>query len=222
MLARHSLVWLHPEGWQEAESAAADECIAAVRQWRQADWPLIARRPDADAGGEECCLGLALPPDRESAARRRIGLRVARSAVRRVENPLPVAQVINSAPGAWQSSLSRLADQAASAGLSLRVYGSLALQALTGQAYLTPASDIDLLFAPENLRQLDEGMRLLGAASERLPLDGELVFPDGQAVAWKEWANAAAASDAMRVLAKDNRGVRLAKMAELRAQLEAA
>lgn len=221
MLARHSLVWLQPEGWQEAESSAAADCREAIMQWRQADWPLIARRPDADAGSDECCLGLALPPDPASGCKRRIGLRVARSRVRRIDAPLTVAQAIDGAPAKWQSSLARLEEQADSAGVTLRVFGSLALQALTGQPYLTPASDIDLLFTPESVRQLDAGMDLLGAAAARLPLDGEVVFPGGQAVAWKEWANAVRAGEGMRVLTKDMGGVRLARTAALRAALEA-
>jgi phosphoribosyl-dephospho-CoA transferase len=117
--------------------------------------------------------------------------------------------------------LACLDRQAAEAGATLRVFGSLALQTLTGLPYLTPSSDIDLLLTPASLRQLDDVMRLVCAAAEQLPLDGELVFPGGQAVAWKEWANAARAGDGMRVLAKDMRGVRLMTQAELRMLLEA-
>lgn len=220
MLARHSLIWLHPEGWREAEASAAADCTDAIRQWRQADRPLVVRRPDADAADDSCCLGLALPPDPESKSKRRIGLRVSRSQVRRIDAPLAIGQTIGYAPQSWQPALARLDGQCGGIGATLRVFGSLALQTLTGLPYLTPSSDIDLLFAPVSLRQLDEGMRLLAEAAEQLPLDGELVFPGGQAVAWKEWANAACAGDGMRVLAKDMHGVRLMKPAELRMQLE--
>ncbi|WP_194722292.1 malonate decarboxylase holo-[acyl-carrier-protein] synthase [Noviherbaspirillum malthae] len=229
MLARHSLVWLHPQGWQEAEAAAsaaaaastAADCSDAFRQWRQADWPLIARRPDADAGSDDCCLGLAMPPDPATGFKRRIGLRVQRSGVRRIAAPLPVASTVDRAPQLWRTPLSRLSEQAEEAGMALHVFGSLALQTLTGRSYLTPASDIDLLFIPASARQLEEGMAMLGAAAEQLPLDGEVVFPGGQAVAWKEWRNAAGAARGMRVLAKDMHGVRLASTAELLGSLEA-
>lgn len=223
MLARHSLVWLHPEGWQQAEAAAstAADCSDAFRQWRQADWPLIARRPDADAGGNDCCLGLALPPDPLTGVKRRIGLRVQRSGVRRVAAPLPIASTVGGAPQPWRAALSRLSERAEAAGMALHVFGSLALQTLTGRSYLTPSSDIDLLFIPASAKQLEEGMAMLGAAAGQLPLDGEVIFPGGQAVAWKEWRNAAGAAQRMRVLAKDMHGVRLASTAELLAGLEA-
>lgn len=220
MLARHSLVWLHPEGWQEAESSASADCRNAIRQWAQADRPLVARRPDVDIDGDTCCLGLALPPDPESGIKRRIGLRVTRNRVRRIDAPLAVAQVVEGAPQPWQPLLARLNEQASAVDASLRVFGSLALQTLTGLPYLTPSSDIDLLFTPANVLQLDQGMHLLAEASQQLPLDGELVFPGGQAVAWKEWANATCAGDGMRVLAKDMRSVRLMTQAELRMQLK--
>jgi phosphoribosyl-dephospho-CoA transferase len=47
-----------------------------------------------------------------------------------------------------------------------------------------------------------------------LPLDGEIVFPSGDAVAWKEWAGAE------RVLVKRASAVRLAPVAELLSTLE--
>ena len=39
---------------------------------------------------------------------------------------------------------------------------------------------------------LDAALALLGKHAQRLPLDGEIVFPGGRAVAWKEWAAARA------------------------------
>jgi phosphoribosyl-dephospho-CoA transferase len=53
-----------------------------------------------------------------------------------------------------------------------------------------------------------------------LPLDGEIVFPTGAAVSWKEWLGAGPAR--ARVLVKDAGAVRLAHMADLLATLEAA
>jgi phosphoribosyl-dephospho-CoA transferase len=94
------------------------------------------------------------------------------------------------------------------------------MQAITGQSYLTPASDIDLLFVPADAASLRAGLALLEQYAALLPLDGEIVFPSGEAVAWKEWISAGR-HDA-RVLVKDAGAVRLAPMAQLLATLEAA
>src|SRR6185369_13349406 len=118
----------------------------------------------------------------------------------------------------WQLPFAHL--RKASAGMDLRVFGSLALQALTGQAYLRESSDIDLLFRPRSTSELDAGTLLLASFLGELPLDGEIVFPSGQAVAWKEWFTARAHTE--RVLIKSQASVKLAPRAELRAELETA
>ena len=93
------------------------------------------------------------------------------------------------------------------------------MQALTGLLYVTPASDIDLLFHPTCRRQLDDGVALLARHAEELPLDGEIVFPGGQAVSWKEWRMAIA--NPAKVIVKELHGVRLVDTASLLSTLEA-
>ncbi|MBI3229840.1 MAG: phosphoribosyl-dephospho-CoA transferase, partial [Burkholderiales bacterium] len=75
-------------------------------------------------------------------------------------------------------------------GLELRVYGSWSWQALTCLPYVRASSDIDLLFTPKNSAQLQAGLALLQRHARLLPLDGEVIFPQQQAVAWREWLNA--------------------------------
>lgn len=98
--------------------------------------------------------------------------------------------------------------QRLSAGLDLRVFGSLAWQALTGLRCLGPGSDIDILLRPISRQQLQAGVALLSGPAHGLPLDGEIMFPTGDAVSWKEWATAGAAR--ARVLVKGPDAVRLA------------
>jgi phosphoribosyl-dephospho-CoA transferase len=121
--------------------------------------------------------------------------------------------VLAHATPAWRSALLRLQYQAQAQALDLRVYGSLALQALTGLDYLRPSSDIDLLLTPGNRFQLERGMRLLRDYAAVLPLDGEVLFPAG-AVAWKEWQQAAADPTA-RVLLKRRQDVVLQSVAQI-------
>ncbi|KQV61952.1 hypothetical protein ASE26_09580 [Duganella sp. Root198D2] len=187
-------------------------------RWADADWPLVVRRRDDAAQSEDACLGLAAPPDPASGAKLRLPLRVPSQHIARHSAPLPLDAVTDALPAHWRASFARLAESRA--GLDLRVFGSLALQALTGQAYLRDASDIDLLFRPRDSAELDEGTLLLASHHDELPLDGEIIFPSGQAVAWKEWFTTRARAE--RVLVKSQDGVKLGTRAELRAELEPA
>lgn len=185
MCARHDLVWLTAAGWRAVCADAQPGHAPALARWRDADWPLVARRRDADAAGDEQCLGLPLPPDPASGAKARLALRVPRGAVARCAPPLTLKAALAAARPEWREALGALQQEAL--GMTLRVYGSLAMQTLTGLPYVGAGSDVDLLFCPISTQQLHAGLELLGRQTEALPLDGEIIFPDGQAVAWKEW-----------------------------------
>jgi phosphoribosyl-dephospho-CoA transferase len=214
MFSRHDLAWLSPAGWNAARAAVPGHDEAFSR-WQREDWPAVVRRRDAGAGADTVCLGLALAPDPVDARKRRISLQALKSDVVRTSPALALPSVIDAAPAAWQRGLLALELQAR--GLRLRVYGSLALQTLTRAPYVTPNSDIDLLFDPATRSALDAGLALLAAHGAHLPLDGELVFPSGAAVAWKEWIGAR--RNKARVLVKDNDAVRLADTESLLATL---
>ncbi|WP_050478199.1 malonate decarboxylase holo-[acyl-carrier-protein] synthase [Herbaspirillum rhizosphaerae] len=210
---RHSLVWLSERGWQDAASTLPDQHRRHALQWQTQDWPALVRRQDADCPVDEICLGVALPPDAEG-HKLRLPLRVAKEHVRLVRDPLEIRDVISHVTPSWRDGLRQLDGEVAAQGLSVSVYGSLALQALTGQAYLRASSDIDLLFRPLSESQLTEGMHLLERHAQTLPLDGEVVFPDDAAVSWKEWAQARRHPD-NRVLLKRSRDVALVRVGEL-------
>ncbi|NHZ80238.1 malonate decarboxylase holo-[acyl-carrier-protein] synthase [Massilia sp. CCM 8695] len=210
MYSRHDQAWLSDAGWAGALAGAAPEHAAALEQWRSHDWPLIVTRRTPDAAPGTLCLGLALPPD--AGRKLRIAVLVNEHAVARVAAALPLHAAAAAAPARWAGPLAALL--AGAGPITLRAYGSLALQAMTGLSYLTESSDIDLLFTPASRQELDAGVQLLQAHAPHLPLDGEIVFPGGAAVAWKEWRDAAA--NDTRVLVKDANAVRLATTASLR------
>lgn len=220
MFARHSLIWLTDPGWQRVRDAASASDRQAIDTWRQADWPAIVRRADADADAHQVCFGIALPPRPADGLKVRIALRAPISDVKKKLPPISVETAIGAALGAWRPRLAALNAEALRDGLSLKVYGSVALQALTGQPYVTAASDIDLLFHPRTLEQLRAGADFLARHANCLPLDGEIVFPSGQAVAWKEWLNAMDAPNDPRVLVKESSAVRLLPTAALLAAFQ--
>jgi phosphoribosyl-dephospho-CoA transferase len=215
MFARHDLVWLSDHGWQAALNSAAPHCRYAIKLWQQAEWPAIVRRADTGTLDDEVCLGIALPPDPADGSKKRIPLRAPVSDITKTTSPLCIDAAIAAAPAAWRAGLAALQQQAQKRDLSLRIYGSLALQTLTKQRYITAASDIDLLLIPATSGQLFAGLDLLASHAAVLPLDGEIVFPSGQAVAWKEWRNATSASSDMRVLVKGKQSVSLQNTAAL-------
>ncbi|WP_244560531.1 malonate decarboxylase holo-[acyl-carrier-protein] synthase [Azospirillum oryzae] len=175
-------------GWERAGRIA---CALRWPQRRRRRWrtgagagrPLVIARGRPEDGAGELRLGLATPD------KRRIGLHVAAEAVADRLDPLPLAEAVESAPQAWRAMLAELVRRAQALGVRPAVYGSLAWQQRTGLAYVRPDSDIDLLFAPRDRRQLDGLLDLLAAMGEGSPrLDGEILLPDGAAVAWRELA----------------------------------
>lgn len=210
MTSRHDLVWLTPAGWAAA-LARTPEHGATLSRWCTQNWPAVVRRQDEGVGPDIICLGIPLPE------RQRVALLARRDHVARQTPPLALLDAIGAAPPPWLAGLVGL--QRALAWFDLRVYGSLAMASITGLPYLRAASDIDLLLRPATRRALQAALALLEQHAQLLPLDGEIMFPSGEAVAWKEWL--AARRDRTRVLVKSLGVVRLGDPAELEASLPA-
>ncbi len=181
---RHDWVWVG------RESRLSD--LAEVRSHCQAGLPFIVGRQPASTSRDSLHLGLALPD------KRRLGFTVEASGLRSHRPPLSLEEVLPHVPHSWLPPLERLAAQFKAAGVVARVYGSGAWQAMTGAAYLRDDSDLDLLLAPTTEEQLHMVQKILVSMEGSRPrLDGELVLPDGRAVAWRE-----VASDSATLLVK--------------------
>ncbi|MYM39321.1 malonate decarboxylase holo-[acyl-carrier-protein] synthase [Duganella qianjiadongensis] len=213
--ARHQLVWLDASGWQAALAGASPEHRDALLLWQQRQAPLVVRRHEPDARPSQICLGLPMPPDAISGHKLRIALKAERRHIAHIKPALPLHLTLGIVTP-WQDSLAEFAHAAQPFGL--QVYGSMAMQVLTGLPYLSDSSDIDLLFHPRSARQLEQYLTLLTAYAGCLPLDGEIIFPGDQAVAWKEWRQAQTSQ--AKVLVKTGAGVRLSDTASLLATLE--
>jgi phosphoribosyl-dephospho-CoA transferase len=227
MRQRHHLIWPSDPGWQRLQEQVADaRRRATMAHWQSNNWPVVARRADADAATDEICAGIALPPD-EQGNKPRIALRLRAGEVAVARAPILLQDVLAARlpglPPAWPRAMAELHAQASRAGIALSVFGSLAWQALTGQAYLRSGSDIDLLFQPASRRQLEQGVRLLAYHAMFLPLDGEIVFPGEAAVSWKEWRQVAVLGGDPdgRVLQKAPDAVRLERVGALMQSLPA-
>jgi phosphoribosyl-dephospho-CoA transferase len=164
--------------------------------------PLLQLKPRSIGNGisDSIVVGLALPP---AQGKRRIALSVAAYDIARYTPPLRLADAIAHAPAAWQSALTELDAAAHYMDIELRIFGSLAWQALSGMPYLTPQSDIDLLWHPQSHAQLQQGIALLARweLDHGLRADGEVLFGANNAVSWREWAAVKSGED-RRVLVK--------------------
>ena len=181
-LARHDLLTVAPAAWGALLAQRPDlDGIPHLADWAARGWPVIVRRrvPGDDAG--PIPAGLPLPP---SFGKRRIGLALRPDAVQ-ARPGLTLSEARAAAPAAWHPTLDALLAHGAVHGRVARVFGGLLWQALTGLPYLSPASDLDLLWAgPVDPAFLD------GLADIAMPapmrLDGEIDLADGFAVNWRE------------------------------------
>jgi phosphoribosyl-dephospho-CoA transferase len=182
-LERHRLVWLSDAGWltllPQAPDAPARQCLD---HWAREHLPLVVTRQPPD--DDQLAVGLAMPA---RWGRRKLALRVAREhllysggfpAAADIAALLPV-----SARPAWRA----LCAELAGLGVSPRVHGSHGWQKLTGLRYLRPSSDIDLHIAVDSEALADRVATLLQLDIGGPRIDGELLFPDGAAIAWREW-----------------------------------
>lgn len=187
-LQRHRLVRLSPAGWAGALGQAKDaQAREILRHWSGNNLPLVVvRQEPALAGDGLVALGLPAPLRWR---RRRLGVRVAPDAIGgqgefpQLDRILPLL-----ASEAQRQALRQLHAELLQAGALAHVYGSHGWQALTGLEYLRPGSDLDLWVAVRAASHADVVAELLAACPEEpLRIDGELVFSDGNAVAWREW-----------------------------------
>ena len=193
---------------------SADGLRAHVAAWLAADWPLVvARQPCGDVMPDNIAVGLALPPVQ---GKRRIALSMTPQDISRHSQPLLLAEALAHAPVEWQPALAKLDAAATDIDLELRVFGSLAWQALSGLPYLTPQSDIDLLWHPYSNAQLQQGIELLARweHDSGLRADGEVLFGGNSAVSWREWTRLKSGSD-QRVLVKRESSAELVATREL-------
>jgi phosphoribosyl-dephospho-CoA transferase len=214
MVGRHDLVWIRPESRAAVAAQADDETMRAhVASWLSADRPLVVARQPDNIDTDTIAVGLASPPVQ---GKRRIALCVAAHDIVRHSPPLLLADTIAHAPAEWQPELAELHDAAINIDIKLRVFGSLAWQALSGIPYLTPHSDIDLLWHPCSSMQLQQGIALLERweISSGLRADGEVLFGTNSAVSWREWATLKCDDD-QRVLVKSEHSAGLVSAREL-------
>ena len=213
LLRRHQLAHLSAAAWHEVLQGPWDEvALACLQHWAHRALPLVVTRQRSAHlhGDEPVSLGLASPA---CWGRRPVSLRVPCRGISWLSEFPLLRTTIGTCPREAQAPLRELDATLAAIGVRARAYGSMGWQQLTGEDYVHARSDLDLWLAVDSVAQADAAVAALQACATPTRLDGELMFPDGAAVAWREWA-AWRAGRCSQVLVKRLDGSALASDAE--------
>ncbi|MDM0111805.1 malonate decarboxylase holo-[acyl-carrier-protein] synthase [Variovorax sp. J22R133] len=183
-LRRHRLVRVTSEGWaavlDRPWDAQARECLT---HWATHRLPLVITRQPVGAN-DRIAVGLPAPGRWD---RRRLALQVPRTAVECFEEFPALDQVMALLPPSARSSARELQDALAARQSTARVFGSYGWQAISGLDHLRASSDLDVCVAVSDAKHADAVALSLSRFIAPPRLDGELMFADGTAVAWREW-----------------------------------
>ena len=228
---RHELVWLKLDAVKHAQYAGPTpmEPVAALsllHRWVLGNYPLIvARQTDVPEGLLR--IGLAEPAswgkrrlsflvNTTHIAQHQQGPQLAEVIAQLLATPIATPTATLSTPfsfgfaAAWRSGAAALLNMLNELNIPAQVYGSAAIEALTGLPCLTANSDIDVLFKPADwasVQALCSHLQQLQTAHPQFKVDGEVLSPSGLAVHWKEILRQPG-----KVLAKCNNAVHLIEL----------
>lgn len=155
-----------------------------VEGWRLTGRPLVVAASRAGDPPDSVRLGLATP------AKARIGIVLRADAILDFGPPPSLETARWAAPPEWQIPLETISEVASEHGAKVAVYGSLAWQVVSGESFVRPDSDIDLLIDC-GMETAQAGFFARLATLTGLPkLDGEWLVCPGIAVSWQEYARA--------------------------------
>ena len=173
------LVWANREALYPGEVAWAD-------MWpRFYGLPVITRRQVLP--GEAIPVGLSLPI-RQDGGRYRLASCVPASEVESAVSPTQAAELCAGRTLPVSGLVAELLCDAPSLGVSVGIFGSAALEAVTGLPYRHAGSDLDVLLIPRDVPDMPALAGLLQRLEEnyQLPIDAELALGEKQYVKLKE------------------------------------
>jgi phosphoribosyl-dephospho-CoA transferase len=216
-LQRNQLVWLKDAAWHALRSQPWDaQAQGLLAHWHAERLPLVVCRQRVPERPDAISLGLPAPLQWQ---RRKLALDVAADAIER-SGSFPLLRDI-----AWSAAdspqVQDLLLRADALRVRVQVYGSHAWQHLSGLPCVRERSDLDLLVPVPDLPTAGRVVAVLRALQPGCRVDGELLFPGGWAVAWREFAQLLDGAVA-QLLVKHRTGVQLLDMAALRARFAGA
>jgi phosphoribosyl-dephospho-CoA transferase len=194
-LQRNGLVWLTAPGWDRVLSGDWDaQALGILRHWALMALPLVVCRQRVENFPPTISLGLPAPSVWD---RRKLALEVMPDEVGRVgwfpsfeqlKRFEQFEQFEQFEPReAFIATINEVRSNAPGFEGSIEVYGSFGWETLTGMSYVRPSSDLDLRVAVPDRATAAAVARALNALQLPIRVDGELAFPDGSAIAWREY-----------------------------------
>lgn len=187
-LRRHQLAIVSTAGWREILAADWDyEVREGLAHWAKHGLPLVVTRQRVPRRNpcDPITVGLCLPA---RWSRRLVALQLPWACVTLFSEFPTLAEALRKLPKIDHPALRTTAAELGARGLRARVYGSVGWQCLTGMSYVHERSDLDLWVAVDGEQDADEAAAVLDRCMPpALRVDGELVFTDGMATAWREW-----------------------------------
>ena len=209
-LARNRLVRIEPQAWAQIEARAWDaQAQEILAHWRINDLPLVVCRQRKECVPNQVCVGLPAP---QQWSRRRLPLTVSLNHITDCTDFPTLMQVAQTE--SWGPAALGLASALAQLGTPAHVYGSYGWQWLTGLDYRHDASDLDLTLEVNSFEMASQVVERLAGSSLDCRIDGEIVFPRAQAMAWREFQQLIQGKTA-KVLVKDRHQLRLAALEEV-------
>lgn len=211
-IRRHQLAYLNQTGWARATGLAGSEAVSrCLRHWSSHGLPVVVtqQRCQGSLDDSRVSVGIAAPLVWD---RLRLPLVVRRSDIAYFDEFPEAKRACKWMPREGRAQWQRLFQTLSAAGLRCRVFGGFGWQLLTDLVYLHPGSDVDLLVFVGGAEEADVAADLLfrhGQLSLTPRVDGELVFGNGSAVAWREWLSWRSGRTAS-ILVKSAFGVALA------------
>lgn len=184
--------------------------LSLLHRWVLGNYPLIVAR-QADVPQSMLRVGLAEPA---LWGKRRLSFLVNPGDVLQHQTGPLLADVLGKLPPRWKFGANMLLVYLKEVNMPAHVYGSAAIEALTGLPCITENSDLDVLFKPaswESIAGLCARLKQLSHDHPTFEVDGEVLNPAGDAVHWLELC-----SQSEQVLAKSNTAVRLISLSEYR------
>ena len=209
-LARNRLVRIEPQAWAQIEARAWDaQAQDILAHWRINDLPLVVCRQRADSAPNQVCVGVPAP---QQWSRRRLPLTMSLDQITDCTDFPTLVQVAQAER--WSAAALDLASALSQLGTQAHVYGSYGWQWLTGLGYWHDTSDLDLTVEVHSFEMASLVVERLASSSLDCRIDGEIVFPQGHAIAWREFQQLIQGKTT-KVLVKDRHQLRLATLEEV-------
>jgi len=209
-LVRNQLLCVDSAGWARIGAHDWDAQAQTIfSHWRTHQLPLVVCRQRAETQPNHVCMGLPSP---QQWSRRRVALTVCLDHLTAHAGFPTLGQVVQT--NHWDSAVIELSDAIEKLGAKAHVYGSHGWQWLTGLTYLHEASDLDLSLSVNSWEMASHLVHCLANTAIHCRVDGEIVFPQGQAIAWRELYQLIQGKT-LQVLMKDRHSIKLRSQEEL-------